>query len=156
KENFDISSLKDYIKYAWKWNGSNWEIYIPDNYPDLIKKAKEYGLSFFTEVKPLEGVWIYSNYDLDIEGGFSYGNYTLNLKNTWNLVGNPSFADLNFTDLYKSSNFTIAWVWNVNNQKWEVFIPPDNKELIEVAKKYNISLISSLNGTDYKGFWLKK
>ena len=75
--------------------------------------------------------------------------YDVPLYGNWNLV---SFKEeFNATTL-DQFNIKIAWKWNSTSQNWEVYIPPQNEDLIKIAKKYGITFFSKLNPGE--GVWI--
>ena len=144
------------ITSVWKWDGTQWKVYIPNDKPTLKNLVKKYKIKEFTSIKPSEGIWIKTNDSFKLSLSSDKFNVSLNATNKWNLVGNPSPAQLDLKLLSKIYDFQIVWYWDSKQNKWKVFVPDKEKQLKNLVKKYGIETIDYIPENSFQGFWLKR
>lgn len=150
-----VESLnKPEIVSVWKWNGENWEIFIPDYYPEIKETAEKYGIKQFNETEIGEGIWINAKESIELENAVFYGGFSFSLYDSWSLVSFPAFTDLNLEDL--ASIYPIESIWKWEDNSWEIFVPANETELLEIVNSYGIETFNEIGGKESIGFWIKK
>ncbi len=145
-EKFSESSA---FSSVWKWENSNWAVYLPgEASPGEYAAAKGFGN--LSTISPGEGFWVNSkgSQEVTIEGTETSSD-SITVVSGWNLKALTSSTSINVNSLFSDSNkFASIWKWTGSN--WSVYLPGQNTQTYATAKGF--SVLSTISPGE--GFWV--
>lgn len=100
----------------------------------------------------------FNNTTFDSRGVPNYGNVPVAVANSWNLVGNPYQAWINWTSLTKPTLNSTYYIWNTNNSSYDAktsgSIPPHQGFWVESTGAGTLTFTESAkNNSASSTFW---
>ena len=149
-----LKGIKGDIDSAWKWENSNWSVYLPKlTQEEAVAYLDLKGLNQINSISSGEGFWV----DSDNPQAWTFlGTQTTDTSHSlgvgWNLIGLKSNETKLIGDLIAGKEDKIASIWKWSDNNWEVYLPGEAGGGASYAGDKGFTIIDKINPGE--GFWV--